>query len=125
MLISVSHMFPTGISTWVLFALSFFLASLSLWAAITAKSCLKEQRRLLESNSIRSLRQLDSEVADLSVALSANVTTVRRLSSRIGMQDLRARTNGALNIPENATPQERKALLKRGLADGTLRALPP
>lgn len=104
--------------TWLLLGLNLVGVILSWWAATTAKSALREFRRSLASSSARSLTALDAEVSNLAVSLSSITTTVRRLSSRIGMQDSRARGGSTENLPEN--PQERKAAIRRGLAKGEL-----
>lgn len=98
------------------------LTSLSGWAAITARSRLKALQKLLAERSTRSLAELEAAVASLESASSSTSTTLRRLSSRIGMQDVRARRK-AESPPVNATPAERKAWLRRGLQTGQLQIL--
>ena len=75
--------------------------------------------------STRSLRQLDSVVVSLESALAANTTTLRRLSSRIGMQDVRERRKqeSEEQMPLNLSPQEQKAWLRRQLRAGKLRVV--
>lgn len=110
---------------WVLLGSNFFLASCAVWAAITARSTLKALRRTLAAPATRSLQQLDSEITALSDALSSMQTTQRRLSSRVGMQDLRARrrgdTDGATDEPTD--PAQRKAWLRKQLQSGKLRVV--
>ena len=106
---------------WVLTALNLVLASLSLVAAITARSHLTELRRRLASRSTRSLAVLDSEVTSLSTAFSSLSATVKRLSSKTGMQELRARRSAELELP--TTPAERKIALKKALAEGKIHVL--
>lgn len=105
---------------WVLLGLNLVLASCALWAAITARSCLRALRLKLAERSTRSLRELESWVSGLDAACAANSTTLRRLSSRIGMQDVRARQK-AESEPANMTPAERKAWLRRKLQSGELK----
>lgn len=110
--------------SWVLLALNFFLVSLSVGAAITARSALRELRRKLAERSTRSLRELDSAVASLESSLASNTTTIRRLTSRIGMQDVRERRSQASpTMPSDLSPAEKKAWLRRHLADGKLRVI--
>lgn len=109
----------TGALIWIALLLNFCLTSFGLWAAITANSSLKELRRLLATRSTRSLQQLDVEMAELSSALSSLSTTTRRISSRIGMQDVRARRKPELDPTQPMTKQE----LRAGLASGQLRVL--
>lgn len=111
---------------WLLLGLNFVLVTCALWAAITARSCLKATRLLCAASSTRSLAQLDAEVAALAVALSSTTTTTRRLSSRIGMRDLRERrslSNSTTKSREPTDPAEKKAWLRRGLASGQLRVI--
>jgi len=107
---------------WVLLqiGLNFALTSCALWAAITANSKLKELQRTLDARSNRSLQQLDAEVTALSTALSSLSTTTRRLSSRLGMQDVRARRR-EVSEEEPTNPAEKKAWLRRQLQEGKLR----
>jgi len=112
--------------TWAhltLLFLNLFLASCALWAAITAKSTLKELRRKLAERSTRSLHELDSEVTALASAQASNAKTLKRLSSKIGMQDFRERQRAEPELPANASPAERKIWLRKGLAHGTLRVV--
>lgn len=110
-----------GVWQWALIALNLVLASLSLSAATMARSYLQAVRKLLDAASSRSLIELEAAVASLESAQSVNSTTLRRLSSRIGMQDVRARQK-AESEPE-LTPSERKARLRRDLATGKLRVV--
>lgn len=107
---------------WALLGLHLTLASLSCWSAITARSALKALRKKLDERSTRSLAELEAAVASLESASSSTSTTIRRLSSRLGMQDVRARRK-AESPPENLTPAERKAWLRRGLQSGQLQIL--
>lgn len=110
-----------GAIQWIALLSTFFLASLSVLAAITARSALRELRRRLAQRSTRSLRELDSAVASLESSLASNTTTLRRLTSRIGMQDMRARRNEeSAPEPPNMTPAERKVWLKTQLNKGKL-----
>lgn len=106
---------------WALLVLNLSLASFALWAAITAKSTLKACTQLLAASSTRSLHQLDVEVTDLTSALSSITTTVRRLSSRIGMRDLRERI--AENEKEPSDPSARKVWLRDQLRQGKLKVV--
>jgi hypothetical protein len=95
--------------------------SCALWAAITARSSLKALRRKLAERSTRSLRQLDAEIASMSATLGSLSTTVRRLSSKYGMQDVRARRKEeSPRMPSDLTPSEKKAWLRRELQAGRL-----
>lgn len=104
--------------SWLILGLNLLLASCALWAAITARSHLKALTRLLSESSTRSVKQLDAEVAELTSGLSSISTTVKRLSSRIGMQDLRERraTSSQGQLPQD--PKMRKSQLKMELAQG-------
>lgn len=93
-----------------------------LWAAITASSTLKRCRKLIESSSMRSLTQLDAETAALASSLSSLSTTVKRLSSRNGMRELRA-SRATTKPALSSDPKIRKAQLREGLANGTLRVI--
>lgn len=104
---------------WLSVTLNLIGLSCSLWAGITAKSRYEAVRKLLDSSSARSLAAVDAEVLSLAASLSSVTTTVRRLSSRIGMQATRERQK-AESMPENLTPAERKAWLRRGLQTGQL-----
>lgn len=112
---------------WISICLNLALTSCSLWLAITVRSGSKDVRRLLESTSTRSLKSLDGEVTELAASLSSISATVRRLSSRIGMQDVRARrkeesVDSGLP-PLTEAPSLRKAKLREGLAKGTLQVV--
>lgn len=105
--------------------LNLLLASCALWAAITAKSCLKALHRKLEAPSIKSWQEFDAELSSQAAALSSVSKTVRRLSSRIGMQDVRERQkqgSAQLNL-DGLSPAEKKAQLRRALASGKLRPI--
>lgn len=104
---------------WVVSLSNLALASCALWAAITASSSLRALRRKLAERSTRSLRQLDAEVSELSSQVSSLSTTTKRISSRIGMQDVRARRKAVLDPSRPMT----KAELRAGLATGELRVL--
>jgi len=109
---------------WVLLALNLALTSCSLWAAITARSCLKALRLKLAERSTRSLRQLEAEICSHDATLSSISTTLRRLSSRYGMQAVRERQKlESEQIPLNLSPAERKARLRQGLKDGKLKVV--
>lgn len=114
-----------GVMQWVVLCSNLVLASLSVWAAIMASSHLKALRRKLAERSSRSLRELDSAVASLESALSSNTTTLRRLSSRIGMQDVRERRKqaSATQMPLHLSPAERKAWIRRELQKGNLQVI--
>ncbi len=108
--------------TTVFLLLNFCLASLSVLAAITVRSTYKALRQRLAERSIRSLKQLDVAVSDVESSLQSISKTVRRLSSRIGMQDLRERRKGELEIlPKD--PSERKAALRKALRAGELKVI--
>lgn len=89
-------------------------------AALTAWLKLRAVQRLLATSSTRSLAQLDATVADLESSLSSITTTVRRLTSRIGMQDLRERrrSSAAESVDQLTKPQ-----LRQMLANGKLRVV--
>lgn len=110
-----------GVTQWIVLLSNLLLASCSLWAAITVRSTYAELRRRLAERSTRSLREIDAAVAAVESALASNTTTLRRLSSRIGMQDVRARRKEASEIPES--PVERKAWLRKNLSAGNLRVI--
>lgn len=102
--------------------LNLVLVSLSWWAAITALRTLRALRKKLAERSNRSLRQLDAEMASLSTTLGSLSTTVRRLSSRHGMQDVRERRRAESQqlMPANLSPAEQKAWLRKELQAGRL-----
>lgn len=105
---------------WLLIAINLALTICAWWAAIMGKSALQELRKRLAARSSRSLMQLDAEVTSLATTLASVSSTVRRLSSRQGMQDVRARQKEALNLPQN-DPVARKRALKDALARGLIR----
>lgn len=106
---------------WLLTALNLVAVSCAWWAATMARSHLRVLRRKLAERSTRSLRQLDAEIVSLSTAVSSISTTVKRLSSRVGMRDVRERRKEELeSMPANLTPAEKKAWLRRGLQRGSL-----
>lgn len=111
-------MFSTGALLWVVTSLNLVLTSCALWAAITASSSLRALRRKLAERATRSLAQLDAEMTEQASKLSSLSVTTRRISSRIGMQDVRARRTAALD-PTKLTKSE----LRAGLATGQLRVL--
>lgn len=100
--------------------LNLALASYSLWALTTVLRLSKRLRQKLEQPSMRSVSELDAEVSALSASLSSLSTTVRRLSSREGMRDLRARRKEAPNLDLNRMT---KAELRRAMNSGQLRAI--
>lgn len=105
--------------------LSLLALSYASRTVITVRSALKELRAKLDSSSTRSLAQLDAEMSELSVALASMSKTIRRLSSRQGMQELREHRKEE-QLPPNfnqMTPAEKKTVLRQGLARGTLRAV--
>lgn len=114
------------ISTWALLALHLVLVIWSWVAAIMAVRSLKGLRQRLAERSTRSLHQLDTQVLNLESTLSSMSTTLRRLQSRIGMQDLRARrkeesaSTTKTEIPSNMEPAERKAWLRKQIAAGNM-----
>lgn len=107
---------------WVLCSLSFLAASFAWWAAIMARSTLRELRRRLAERSTRSLQELDSEISNLTLGYASCTKTLKRLSSRLGMQDVRERRSQELEPPPT-NPQERKAYLRKNLAAGKLRVV--
>lgn len=96
------------------------LTSLSLWAVITGKSLLRELRKRLAERSTRSLRQLDVDVTALNSALGSLSSTVKRLASRNGMQQLRE-SRREVELPND--PKARKAALASGLSRGDLKVV--
>lgn len=112
-------------TTYALTFLNFLLASCAGLAVITVRRQLQALRRMLAERSTRSLTQLDAEVAELSSSFSSLSTTVKRLSSRIGMQDVRERRKEA-SLPSNfdsLSPAQRKDVLRKKLANGEMRAV--
>lgn len=114
-----------GVLEWIVTSLNFLLVSLSLAAAITARSALRQLRQRLAARSSRSLRELDAQVASLELALASTTTSVRRLSSKIGMRDVRERQKeeSANQPPPNLTPAEVKIWLRKNLQAGKLRVI--
>lgn len=110
---------------WIALSLSLVLASFAISVAITAQSRLKELHRKLESPSMRSLHELEAAVAACESTCSSLSTTLRRLSSRIGMQDMRARRAQAsvLESEMPTDPAAKKAWLRTQLAKGKLRVV--
>lgn len=107
---------------WALLLLNLCLASLNVWAVITVRSTYRALRLRLAERSTRSVTQLDAVVSSHESALQSLSTTVRRLSSRVGMQDLRARRKGeSEQLPTD--PAERKAELRKRLRQGELRVI--
>lgn len=105
---------------WALTLLNLGAASCALWAAITARSNLRALRRKLAERATRSLRQLDAVVTEHESSLSKLSVTIRRLSSRTGMQDLRERrrAGSSTNLHEMT-----KSQLRLALASGQVRKL--
>lgn len=103
----------------VLTGLNLLAMSFGFLAAITARWYWKDLRRRLALRSTRSLQQLDAELAALSSTVSSLSVTTRRISSRIGMQDVRARRSAALDPTAPMT----KAQIRAALASGQLRVL--
>lgn len=110
-----------GVTSWVVLFLNLLLVSLSVAAAITARSTLRELRRRLAARSTRSLRELDALVSSHDSTLASISSTLRRLSSRIGMRDVRERQREESPMPDNLGPAEKKAWLRRQMANGKLR----
>lgn len=119
---------------WALLLLNLIILSLNVWAAITVRSTFAALQTKLATQSNRSLVELDAECTALATGLSSLSTTVRRLSSREGMRDVRARRSEASEtgelLPPTLVGAERKAKLRRLMASGKLvpsrdGALPP
>jgi len=67
---------------------------------------------------------LEAEVTELTSAFSSTSKTLRRLSSRYGMQELRQNaTSQQEQMPLNLTPPERKAWLRRAIAEGRIKVI--
>lgn len=112
----------TGLPQWLVLALNLALTISSLLAAITARASLQALRKRLADRSTRSLRQLDAEVTDLASGLSSISMTLKRQTSRATMRELRAK--GTLHPDlSQMTPPERKAALRRALANGEMRVI--
>lgn len=80
--------------------------------------------RLLNASSTKSLTALDAEVAELTSAFSSLSTTVKRMNSRDHIAARREQTKqGRMPDLSAMSPQERKQALRKGLANGTLRAI--
>jgi hypothetical protein len=112
-------MFSTGALIWALTLLNLIAASCALWAAITARSSLKALRRKLAERSTRSLRQLDATLTEHASTLSSLSSTMRRLSSRSGMQALRERRRGESDSStslQHATKAQLRLMLHQGKA---------
>jgi hypothetical protein len=100
-----------------------FPAAIFAWrVAITARSALTELLRKLDSSSTRSLTQLDSEVAKLELSLSSLSQTVKRVASKLTMQEGRARRSEELEEAPS-DPASRKQWLRKKLAAGELRVI--
>ena len=125
-------MFWTQFLTFAGLALAVIASFLSLWAlkrassaVTTVSSISKEVTRLIDSASMRSLQQLDAALTEQESSLSSLNATVRRLSSRLGMQDSRARQKQE-QLPANfeqLPPAQRKQILRTKLAKGELTAV--
>lgn len=107
---------------WALTLLNLAMTSFAAWAAITARSSLRELRRRLAERSTRSLRQLDAEVAAIASSVSSLSTTTRRISSRLGMQDVRARRREQTSSSLDPSKMS-KSQLRLALQTGQLRAI--
>lgn len=110
---------------WALLSLNCIILSLNVWAAITVKSTYAALQRRLAMPSSRSLAEQDAELTSLATALSSLSTTVKRLSSREGMRDVRERRRAEsepqqLTIPAHLVGPERKARLRQMMAAGKL-----
>lgn len=102
--------------------LNLVLASCALLAAIMASWSLRALRKKLAERPTRSLRELEAEIASHDATLSSISMTLRRLSSRYGMQAVRERQKQeSEQIPLNLSPAERKARLRQGLSNGKLK----
>lgn len=118
-------MFWVILTTTASVLLSLLALSFALRTVTTVRSALKELHRKLDSSSTRSLVQLDAEMSELSSAFQSMSTTIRRLSSRHGMQAVRERQKEA-QLPANfeqMSPAQRKAILRKKLATGEMVAI--
>lgn len=117
-------MFSTEVLLWVVTFLNLALTSCGLWAAITARSSWRALRQRLAERSMRSLRQLDAEMTELASSVSSQSATIRRLTSRLGMQDVRARRkeeSSSTSRTLSPDPTVRKSQLRQLLSEGKLR----
>lgn len=112
-------MFSTEVLLWVVTFLNLALTSCALWAAITARSSLKALRLKLAERSTRSLAAVDAAMRELESTVSSLSRTMKRISSRLGMQDVRARRTQELDLTGPLTKQQ----LRKALASGQLRVL--
>jgi hypothetical protein len=113
----------TGALLWVVTALNLTAMSCALWAAIMARSYLRALRKKLAERATRSLHQLDAEVTELTSSISKLSVTTRRISSRIGMQDVRARARSTSSPSLSSDPKMRKAQIREALATGQMRVV--
>lgn len=104
---------------WLPTVINLSLTILSFVAVTMARSSLLELRRRLAARSSRSLMQLDAEVTNLTSTCASLSSSLRRVTSRQGMQDVRARQKQELKLPEN-DPAARKRALKDALARGLI-----
>lgn len=118
-------MFWVILTTTASVLLSLLALSFAIRTVTTVRSALKELHRKLDSSSTRSLVQLDAEMSELSSAFQSMSTTIRRLSSRQGMQAVRERQKEAQLPPnfEQMSPAQRKAILRKKLATGEMVAI--
>lgn len=111
-------MFSTEVMLWALTIFNFAAVSCAVWAAIMANSSLKALRKKLAERATRSLRQLDVAVAECESTLSSLTSTMRRLSSRTGMRDLRERRReeSSSTSLHTATKAQLRLMLQTGQA---------
>lgn len=105
----------TEVLLWAVTLLNFLLTSCGLWAAIMARSYLRALRLKLAQRSTRSLAQVDAATTELASTVSSLSQTMRRLSSRAGMQDVRARQKLLSSVdPQTMTKEQLRQALRTG-----------
>ncbi len=96
--------------------LSLILASLAFILALTAAVNSFRIQRLLRSHSVRSTLELSAQQAAQASALESLSITVKRLTSRYGMQEKRGAKGRAEAIaPDELSGPEWKAAMRRKL----------
>jgi hypothetical protein len=108
----------SGVLLWTVLCIAATCAAVSLASMLRARSSLHQLLRLTRSSSTRSLQQLDAEVAALQSTCTSLSATVKRLSARYGMADMRARRSAEASV---AVEKATKAELRRALREGRIR----
>lgn len=102
---------------WLIFCLSLATSVWLLWS--TRTWCLRFRATLLSECSARSLPELNAEVVSLRLSVASLATSLKRLSAREGMRDLRERRRDQGSSSSSpVTPKE--ALRQKARQQGLL-----